>query len=172
MKQPVTNSAFQEITHRELRIVIIFSAALALLNAVYLVFRVGHVAWGEATTASHVPIHTDYSLDIVRLKIGLSLLFICFALWSKRVVGLWVSLVLAIYVEFQFWLIYVDTQRWLAEMGVGEFSELPIPEEWPNTAGLYRAGPWDIVLLIFNSALLLWQVRAMIPTLLRLRRPR
>lgn len=106
----------------------------------------------------------------MRLKIELGLLAIAVGLRSKRVGGFWISVLATLFIEYQYTLWYVDTQRWLREMHVSNFSEMPVPREWPNFAGLYLATPWDFVIFVFTTALFIWQLRVVIALITNMRR--
>jgi hypothetical protein len=168
----VTKSALKyidEISTRELRVVVFVCLTITALNALVFAFRIGYVVGYEA---SSVPMHRDYSYDLMRLKIELALLVITVALRFRRVAAFCVSVLATIYIEVQYGLWYLDTKRWLREVRVSDFSQLPIPSESPNFAGLYQATPWDFILLVFATALFVWQVRVVIPLITSARRRR
>lgn len=151
------------ISAREFGLVALLFLLIATINALYFAFRIGYFAGYDAGAyGCHVPAHQDYSADIMRLKIEVALVLIVAGLWSRRILGFLISLLATMFVEYQYGLWYLDTQRWLREMQVTDFSQLPVPSEWPNFAGLYRATPWDFALLVFFTALFAWQVRVLI----------
>jgi hypothetical protein len=98
----------------------------------------------------------------MRLKIGVALLVLAIALWFRRLLWFCISAVAAVFIEVQYSVWFLDTQRWLREMHVSDFSQMPVPSEWPNFAGLYLATPWDFILFIFTTALLIWQIRVLV----------
>lgn len=147
------------ISIREFRVGIFVCITIAALNSLVLAFRIGYL---EGYAAGSLPMHRDYSYDFMRMKIDLALLIIAIALPFRRVVGFLVSLLAAISIGIQYILWYLDTQRWLREVQVSDFSQLPVPSEFPNFAGLYLATPWDVIVLVIVTALFAWQVRVLI----------
>ncbi|HBB87925.1 MAG TPA: hypothetical protein DC047_09945 [Blastocatellia bacterium] len=125
-------------------------------------YSVGYDAGRGSCGYPCVASHQDVSHDVMRFKIEVALLVICLSLWSKKLLGFCISVVAATFIISQYGVWYLDTQRWLREMGVKSFSKLPVPGEWPHFAGFYRATPWDFFLLLFITALLIWQLRVLI----------
>jgi hypothetical protein len=168
----LTNSALRYvdvIPAREIRAALFVCITVAVLNALVFTFKIGYLYGNEACRCS-VPMHRDYSYDFIRMKVEVALLIIALALGSRRVVGFCTSILATIYIEAQYGLWYLDTKRWLREVRVSDFSQLPIPSESPHFAGLYQATPWDIALLVFATALLVWQVRVVIALFANARR--
>jgi len=161
----------EEISDREFRLVVWVFLVLAALGALYFAFRTGYLAGSDEAVSGRVaPKHHDYSFDLMRLKIGLAMFVIVLGLWIKRVLGFFVSVLATLFIIYQYAGWYVDSKRWLREMGVRDFSQLPVPSEWGNFAGFYQATPWDIVVLACTSLLLVWQVRVIIALVPRGRR--
>jgi hypothetical protein len=159
-----TKSAFRyidEISIREIKSIVFACIIVAAVNALVSAFRIGYLYGNEACKCA-VPMHRDYSYDLMRLKIELALLVIAIALRSKKVLGVCISVVATLFIGLQYWLWFLDTQRWLREVNVSDFSQLPVPSEWPNFAGLLLATPWDFVILVFTAALFIWQVRVIV----------
>jgi hypothetical protein len=141
--------------------------SIAAISAVYCAYRIGYLDGRASCGYPCVPGHQDFSYDIMRLKIGVALLVLAIALWFRKLLWLCISAVAAVFIEVQYGLWYLDTQRWLREMGVKDFSNLPVPSEFPHFIGLYRATPWDLMLLIFTTTFLIWEVRILIAIITR-----
>jgi hypothetical protein len=103
----------------------------------------------------------------MRLKIGVALLVLAIALWFRRLLWFCISAVAAVFIEVQYGVWYLDTQRWLREIGVKDFSNLPVPSEFPHFTGLYRATPWDFVVFMFTTMLLVWEIRVLVAVIPR-----
>jgi hypothetical protein len=114
--------------------------------------------------------HHDNSYDSMRLKIELAFLVIAISLRFRSVVGFCISLLATAAIEIQYLLWYLDTKRWLREMQVSDFSQLPIPGEWQHFLGIYRANAWDFALFAFTTGLFIWQVRVVIALIASARR--
>ena len=164
-------SKIDEISTREFRIAVFVCMTIAALNALVVSYSIGY---GDGHVAGaypcYVPQQRGIFYDLMRLKIELGFLVIAIVLRFRRVVGLYISIVATLLIEFQYALWYLDTKRWLREVHVSDFSQLPIPSEFPNFAGLYLAKPWDFVLFVFGTALLVWQIRVVIALITSARR--
>jgi hypothetical protein len=158
------------ISAREFRIAVFICIVIAALNALFLAYRFGYMDGNDANGCFRA-IHRDYFYDFMRLKIEGALLVIGIALWFRRVVGFCISLLATVFVAIKYALWYLETQRWLREMRVSDFSQLPVPSEWQHFAGLYRATPWDVLLLAFTTALFVWQVRVLLALVSKARKP-
>src|SRR6185295_5099098 len=108
--------------------------------------------------------------EVMRLKIALAFLVVSVVLRFKSLVALSVSALATLFILFQYALWYLDTNRWLRELHVSDFSQLPIPSEFPNFGGLYLSTPWDVVVLVFTAALFLWEIRVVIAPIMKTRR--
>jgi hypothetical protein len=95
----------------------------------------------------------------MRLKIGVALLLIAIALASKTIMGFCISFLASVLIQIQYALWYLDTQRWLRELGLIDFSQLKDPALVPHFAGIYQALPMDFAIFLFTTAVLIWQVR-------------
>lgn len=162
-------SQIVEISAREFRAAVLFCVVVATLNALVFVYRIAYIV-GNTACRCYPPLARDNSYDFMRLKIELALVVIAIALRSRRVVGFCLSVVGTLFIEFQYGLWYLDTQRWLREMHVSNFSQLPKPSEWQHFAGIYQGMPWDLALLVFGTALFAWQVRVLIALITSARR--
>jgi len=151
-----------EIATREFRFAVFVCILITVLNALFVAYGFGYLDGRASSGYPCVSGHQDLSRDVMHLKIEIALLVIVIALWFRRVLGVFISLFATLFVEIQYALLYLDTQRWLREMGVSDFSELPVPGEFPHFAGLYHATLWDVVLLVIVTALFAWQVRVLI----------
>jgi hypothetical protein len=170
----VIKSTFEyvdEISSREFRVVAFVCIIIAALNALIVAYSIGY---GNGRVVCGYPCYfpgpREFSHDFMRVKIELAFLVIATALWFRRVMAFCISLVAALFIDIQYAFWYLDTQRWLREMHVSNFSQLPVPSEWPHFAGIYQATPWDFVLLAFTSALLVWQVRVLVALITSTRR--
>ena len=151
------------ISPREFRVAVLVCTAVAALNALAVSYSTGY---GDGRVAGAYPCYValprDIFHDLMRIKIELALVVIAVVLRFRRVVGLCISAVATLFIVLQYALWYLDTQRWLREMHVSNFSQLPVPGEWPNFAGLSRATPWDFVIFVFTTVLFVWQIRVLI----------
>lgn len=158
------------ISSGQFRVVVLVCIVITALNALYVSYRIGygdgHILRGYPC---YVPVPRDFSYDFMRLKIELALLILTITLWFRRVLWFCISVIAALLIEVQYALWHLDTQRWLREMHVSDFSQMPVPSEWPNFAGLYLATPWDFILFVFTTALLVWELRVLIALVTRAR---
>ena len=141
---------------------------IAALNALAFAYRIGYLVADNACSYSG-PLVRDNSYDFMRLKIEVALVVIAIALRFRTILGFYISLLATVLIEIQFALWYLDTQRWLRDVKVTDFSKLE-PGLVPHFAGIYQATPWDFVLFVFTSALLVWQVRVLIALITSTRR--
>lgn len=149
-----------EISTREFKSVAFVCIIVVALNVLVMAYSFGYV---NGIAACGYPSHftgghRDFFHDFLRLRIEVALLIIAIGLWSRRVLGFLISLLATMFVGYQYGLWYLDTKRWLREMNVSDFSQLPVPSEWANFAGLYRGTPWDLFLFAFTTALFIWQI--------------
>ncbi len=154
--------SFDEIPAREFGLVVFVCLVMLTLNTLVVAYGIGYLNGERIACGCHAPLPRDYFYDFMRLKIEIALLVIAAALRFRMVVGLYVSLLATVLIEVQYALWYLDTQRWLREMHVSNFSQMPVPSQWPNFAGLYLATPWDFVIFVFTTALFIWQIRVVI----------
>jgi hypothetical protein len=154
-----------DIPAREFKVAVFVCITIAALNALVFAFRIGYIFGNDACYA---PMHHDNSYAFMRLKIEGALLVIAITLRFRRVVGLCIALLATVLIEVQYVLWYLDTQRWLRDMRLTDLSQATKSD--PQFAGIYQARPWDIVLLVFATALLAWQVRVVILLITRNRR--
>jgi hypothetical protein len=159
------------ISAREFWVVVVVCIVIAALNALVVSYTIGY-GDGQAAGASsfYVPKHRDIFYDLIRLKIELALSIVAIVLRFRRVLGIFISVLATLFIGIQYAFWYLDTKRWLRELGVSDFSQLPVPSEWPNFAGFYQGTPWDIVILVFTGLLLAWQARVIIALVSRGRR--
>jgi hypothetical protein len=157
-----------EISTREFKLVAVACIIVVALNALVVAYVLGceqgkvECGYPRYFTGGH----RDFFHEFMRVKIEVALLIVAGGLWFRRVLAFFCSLLATLFVEYQYGLWYLDTRRWLREMGVADFSRLPVPEEWPNFAGLYRATFWDLAVFVFTTALLLWQISVIIRLLI------
>ncbi len=150
-----------DISAREFKLVVFICITIAALNALVLAFRIGYLFGNDACTC-YAPMHHDNSYEFMRLKIEIAIVLIAISLRFRRVLGLCISLLATLLIEIQYVLWYLDTQRWLRDMRLTDLSQITEPDLFPHLAYIYQARPWDIVLLVFATVLLAWQVRVVI----------
>lgn len=130
------------------------------LNLLWLVYQTGYITgqWKLAELVYGFG-HHDPSYLFMQNKIGVALLVIAAGLWCRNCTGFFISLLALTYVcgEYVWW--YLDSLRWLREMGVDSFSQLPIPDEIPHAGNLRGATWWNVAVLVITFSLLVWEIR-------------
>jgi hypothetical protein len=160
------------ISRREFRVAVLVCLTVATLNGLYVAYRIGYFDGRMSSGSPYISSHQDISHDVMRLRIEFAFLAAGIALWSRRIIGLWVALIATLFIEIQYAVWYLDTRRWLREMQITDFSQLPVPGEWKHFGGLSLATPWDILLFAFATTLFAWQVSVVVALIVTARRRR
>ena len=151
---------YTEITAtREFQFAWFFSVTVAALNALVIVFGLGYL-YGQQAVKTYAPGPYDYTYDLMRIEIGIALVIIVVALYSRRLVGLCLSVIATILIEVQYVRWYQDTQRWLSDVHLSDLSQATWTDK--HFAGVYQAAPWDFVLFVCATLLFIWQLRVVI----------
>lgn len=167
----LTKSALKsidEISSRELQFAAIVCIVIAALNALVYIYGLGYLNGQNIACGCH-GLPPNYSYDFMRLKIEAALLVIAFALRFRTILGFFASVLATVLIEIQYALWYLDTQRWLRDLKLTDFSQLKDAGLVPHFAGIYQATPWDFVLFVFTSALFVWQIRVFIALIISAR---
>jgi hypothetical protein len=164
-RKPLLQSSLRnldEISTQEFKIAFFVCIIIAAINALAVAYGIGFFDGQASCGYPCVSGHQDFSRNLMRLKIEISLLVVVTGLWFRNVFAFFVSLFGTLFIGFQYALLYLDTKRWLREMGVSDFSQLAVPEEFSHFGGLYRATLWDVLLLLLITAVFAWQIRVVI----------
>lgn len=108
-------------------------------------------------TATMVIVDWDSSIFTMHIRIGVALLIGVAGLLSRRVVGLFMSVLAFAWVSLEYVDWYVWSVRLKSSAGIESF-----PPPTAHAFGLYGATAWNIVVLALVIAVLVWDVRQLI----------
>lgn len=166
MSKPFTNSVrlrLKHVSRKEFVLAAGLSVLLAVMAGVWVAYRIGYfdgqVRCGYPCVGDG---HKSIFVDAMRLRIAIGLVVVAIGLCTKRALGFFVAILSLVLIQIQYLYWYLWSIRWLHEVGLKSFSELPSETDIRHALGLYGATQWDILVFGLAGALLLWQVKLLI----------
>lgn len=107
--------------------------------------------------ATMVIVDWDSSILMMHIRIGLALLLSVVGLWSRRVIGLFLSVLALVWVGLEYIAWFLLSTRIKSNAGIES-----LPSSVPHASNLYGATPWNVVVLVLVIAVLVWEIGRLI----------
>ena len=133
-----------------------FALVIAGLAAVVHIvwFAVSFVAFRRRIdAATMVIVDWDPSVFMMHIRIGLALSFSVIGLWSRRVIGLFLSTLALAWVGLEYIAWFLWSVRIKASADIDA-----LPSSVSHAFNLYGATPWNVVVLVLVIAVLVWEI--------------
>lgn len=125
-----------------------------------------HIAWFVTSfvafrrridAATMVIIDWDPSVFMMHTRIGLALFLSVAGLWSRRVIGLFLSLLALVWAGLEYIAWFLWSIRIKSNADIETF-----PSSVAHASNLYGATPWNVVVLVLVLAVLVWEIGQLI----------
>lgn len=159
-------SALRTFSPRGYKYALGVATLTSALNALWVTYQVGY-SYGQAGCGYPCTSgHQDFNQLLIQLRVTIALVLVAFGLFSHKVVGFLISTLALVYVAAEYLWWYFDSLRWLKEVGVEDFSKLPLPHEVQHAGSFYGATWWDLTVLVIAIALFTWEMKTLLRILI------
>lgn len=107
--------------------------------------------------ATMVIVDWDPSILMMDVRIGLALFLSVAGLWSRRLIGLFLSALALAWVGLEYFTWFLWSMRIKSNAGIESF-----PSSVVHASNLYGATPWNVVVLVLAVVVLLWEIGRLI----------